>query len=440
MTKVLIITYYWPPSGGAGVQRWLKFVKYLRDFGIEPIIYTHSNGEIPSVDLSLEKDIPQGIEVLKQPIWEPYGFYKKLMGKKSNERINTGFLTEQKKPKRTEGFSIWVRGNFFIPDARKFWIKPSTKFLTEYLTQNKVDAIISTGPPHSMHLIALGIKKQFPQLPWIADFRDPWTNIDFYKDLRLTKWADQKHKRLEKEVLSTANAVLSVGQTLSQELKDLGAKRVITITNGFDEEDLPKSKPILDEKFTIAHIGSMTRTRNPIVLWKALQELEKENSDFASQLQIKLVGKADIYVMETLRQYELEKFLNKIDYIPHQEVIAEQQKSHVLLLVVNDAPNAKGILTGKVFEYLAAQRPILAIAPEDGDLARVIQETQTGKVFADRTENYSALKKHLLDRFAKRHNNFNEDPEKYLNYSRKHLTMQLSEVIKEVVNRRKFQH
>jgi glycosyltransferase involved in cell wall biosynthesis len=435
MLRVLIITYYWPPSGGAGVQRWLKFVKYLRDFGIEPIIYTHSNGEIPSVDESLMKDVPEGITVLKQPIWEPYGFYKKLLGKKSNEKINTGFLTEQKKSKQIESFSVFVRGNFFIPDARKFWIKPSIIYLTDYLSQNKVDAIISTGPPHSMHLIALGLKKKLPHLPWLADFRDPWTNIDFYKELKLTSWADQKHKKLENQVLTSADVVLSIGQTLSEELKELGAKHVTTITNGFDQEDLPSTKPVLDQKFTIAHIGSMTKTRNPKVLWQALGELVKENPDFSAELAIKLVGKADVHVMETIQQFGLEKHLHKIDYIPHQEVILEQQKSHILLLVVNAAPNAKGILTGKVFEYLAAQRPIIAIAPEDGDLASIIDQTKTGKVFPDQSENCSALKQHLLERFTERNNAYKADPEKYLNYSRKHLTMQLSEVIKEVVNR-----
>jgi hypothetical protein len=271
------------------VQRWLKFVKYLRDFGIEPIIYTHSNGEIPSVDESLLKDVPEGITVLKQPIWEPYGFYKKLLGKKSNEKINTGFLTEQKKPKRIESFSVFVRGNFFIPDARKFWIKPSTNYLTDYLKNNPVDAVISTGPPHSMHLIAMGLKKNFPDLPWIADFRDPWTNIDFYKDLKLTTWADKKHKRLEREVLQTANTVITIGKTLGNELVELGAKKCVVIHNGFDESDLPQEghQPPLDSKFTIAHIGSMNKARNPNVLWQALSELVKENSEFSEITPIK---------------------------------------------------------------------------------------------------------------------------------------------------------
>jgi glycosyltransferase involved in cell wall biosynthesis len=434
MIKVLIITYYWPPSGGAGVQRWLKFVKYLRDFGIEPIIYTHSNGEIPSVDESLLKDVPEGITVLKQPIWEPYGFYRKLLGKKSNEKINTGFLTEQKKPKRIESFSVFVRGNFFIPDARKFWIKPSTNYLTDYLKNNPVDAVISTGPPHSMHLIAMGLKNNFPSLPWIADFRDPWTNIDFYKDLKLTTWADKKHKRLEREVLQTANTVITIGKTLGNELMELGAKKSVVIHNGFDESDLPKegNQPPLDYKFTIAHIGSMNKARNPDVLWQALSELVKENSEFSKELSIKLVGKVDYHVQQQLKAFQLDTYLHKIDYIPHSEVIVEQQKSHVLLLVVNDAPNAKGILTGKIFEYLAAQRPIIAIAPKDGDLAEVLQKTETGVVFEDNTNQVAALKSHILELLQNRHLPYSAN-QNFMQFSRRNLTKDLAEVVRAVV-------
>lgn len=390
--------------------------------------------KFPSIDESLLNDIPEGVTVLKQPIWEPYGFYKKLLGKKSSEKINTGFLTEHKKPKRIESFSVWVRGNFFIPDARKFWIKPSIKYLNEYLSKNPVDLIISTGPPHSMHLIAMGLKSRFPNLPWIADFRDPWTNIDFYKDLKLSTWADKKHKKLEHQVLQTADTVITIGKTLGEELVALGAKKLVVIHNGFDTDDISikDAKVALDTKFTIAHIGSMNKARNPKVLWKALNELVSENKDFASELAIKLVGKVDYVVQEELKENGLTKYVKKIDYIPHNEVIIEQQKSHILLLVVNDAPNAKGILTGKIFEYLAAERPILAIAPKDGDLAAIINETESGAVFEDHLDQVVALKTQLLTLFNFRNQTF-ESSKKYQQFSRKNLTKQLSEVIKELV-------
>ena len=198
--KVLIITYYWPPSGGAGVQRWLKFVKYLPKFGWEPIVFTVQNGEYPVIDNSLVNDVSSNLQVIKSPIWEPYSVYKKLTGRKKEETINSGFLVESEKSKFIENIGKWIRGNFFIPDARKFWIKPSVKTLSNFLIKHPVDIIISSGPPHSSHLIAKKLKSKF-NIPWVSDFRDPWTNIDYYKELKLTKWADQKHKVLEKDVL-----------------------------------------------------------------------------------------------------------------------------------------------------------------------------------------------------------------------------------------------
>jgi glycosyltransferase involved in cell wall biosynthesis len=421
--KVLIITYYWPPSGGAGVQRWLKFVKYLRGFGWEPIVYTPENAEIPSFDESLMKDIPDGVEVLKTPIWEPYDAYKKLVGKNKEEKINPGFLSESKKPKRTEKFAVWIRGNFFIPDARKFWIKPSVKYLKNYLKGNPVDAIISTGPPHSMHLIAKELKRSL-DIKWMADFRDPWTNIDFYKDLMLSNAADKKHKRLEKEVLQEADVVLSVGATMGKELTELGAKRSEVITNGYDVEE--NIEPVvLDNKFSIAHIGTLTKSRNPTILWEVLCSLIEENERFKNGLEIKLVGKVDVKIMDSIEKFNLLNYVRKIEYMPHDEVILEQRKSHLLLLVVNDTPNAKGIVTGKFFEYMSSGRPTLCIGPNDGDVAEIIRETEAGSVFE--STDGEALKQYILKSFeGKIAFKTNGSVEKY---SRKQLTKKLASIL-----------
>lgn len=425
--KVLIITYYWPPSGGAGVQRWLKFVKYLPKNGWQPIIYTPEDGEMPSIDESLEKDIPEEAIILKTPIWEPYNVYKKFVGVKKDEKINTGFLTESKKPKKTEKLAVWIRGNFFIPDARKFWVKPSVKYLEEYLKANKVDAIISTGPPHSMHLIALGLKNKFSTIPWIADFRDPWTNIDFYKDLMLSKAADKKHHKLERAVLKNADVTLTIGKTLGEELKELGAKKVEVITNGFDKDDT-SNEVALDDKFSLAHIGSMTSTRNPEVLWKALSELLVENAELQTKLEIKLVGKVDVSVMQSLEKYNLQSYLRKIDYLPHDEVIKEQQKSHVLLLLINDTPNSKGIVTGKFFEYMSAGRPILAIGPTDGDVSEILNDTQAGEIvgYSDLKE----LKKYIVSLMHSE--KIIGNSEAINKYSREELTKKLVEILNQI--------
>ncbi|MCB9189426.1 MAG: glycosyltransferase family 4 protein [Flavobacteriales bacterium] len=431
MKRVLIITYYWPPSGGAGVQRWLKFVKYLPKFDYQPIVYTHENGEFPSIDESLVKEVPKEAVVLKTKIWEPYNIYKKVSGTK--ERINSGFLTEEKnKSKVVQNISTWIRGNLFIPDARKYWIKPSVKYLSDYISNNQIDVIISTGPPHSMHLIALALKKKF-DIPWIADFRDPWTNIDYYKDLKLSRMADNRHKRLEKSVLTKSDCVISVGSTLSEELLELGAIKVKTITNGYDSDDLIKGNVELDEKITIAHIGSFTKSRNPQLLLDVLDELRATHPTVFNRLELKLIGKVDYSISEEFARLKIDSLVRKIEYIPHEDVIVEQKKSHFLLLVVNDTPNAKGILTGKVFEYLAARRPIIAIAPKDGDLANLILETESGIVLDN--SNKSDLRELLL-KYVEDNTIVNKFTEGRIGqYSRESLTKDLVLLLDELTNK-----
>lgn len=434
MKKVLILTYYWPPGGGAGVQRWLKFSKYLREFGWEPVIYTAENGEMPVIDSSLEKDIPKNVEVLKTKIWEPYSFYKRFIGKKQEEKINASFLSENKKPKFTEKISIWIRGNFFIPDARKFWINPSVNYLSDYLKKNQIDAIISSGPPHTMHLIALGVKKRFPQIKWIADFRDPWTNIDFYKELMLSSYADKKHKKMEKEVLANADSVISIGNGMNEEFKQiLGShpEKFSVITNGYDEDDIFKGELKKDEKFTIAHIGTLVKSRNPETLWKVLKSLTETNAKFKADLEIKLVGKVDFFVTERIKHHGLSEFVKRIDYLPHNEVIKEQQKSKALLLLVNNTPNAKSILTGKIFEYLAAKVPVIAIGPTNGDLAKILNETECGLI--SDFENESTLKENILKIFS--NEQFSSDMTKISKYSRKALTKTLSDLLNKLCNK-----
>lgn len=384
--RVLVITYYWPPSGGAGVQRWLKFVKYFREYGWEPVVYTPSNPEFPVHDDQLLKDVPEGLEILRTPIREPYNLYKKLTGRKKSDRLGAGMLSEKKRKGWKENLSMWVRGNLFIPDARKWWIRPSVTFLEDYLRRHPVDAMVSTGPPHSMHMIALGLKKKFPGLRWIADFRDPWTNIDFYHELKLSDWADRRHHRMERDVLDHADTVVSVGETMNGEMRQLASPdrrdpaRFVVITNGYDEEDVYTGPVIKDAKFSIAHIGTLGAARNPKLLWELLREMTAADPAFAADLEIRLVGKTDAGVLESLRSQDLGKFLVQVGYMEHSEATRMQQNCRLLLLVVNNTPNAKGILTGKFFEYMASGTPILAVGPEDGDLAKIMADTGCGEI------------------------------------------------------------
>ena len=432
MKKVLIITYYWIPSGGAGVQRWVKFVKYLREFGWEPIIYTPSNPEFPSEDFSFQKDIPADVQIIKTPIWEPYDIYRKLFGKKG-EKINAGFISENKKSGWKEKLSIWIRGNFLIPDPRCFWIKPSVKFLTNFLQSNPVDAIITTGPPHSMHLIGRGIKKNIPEVKWLADFRDPWTNIDFYKELNLTTIADNIHHRKERMVIREADAVVVVSGEMKKEFSALGAKQTILISNGFDTDDMPAAALQTDDKFTISHIGTLNAARNPISLWKTLSELIAENETFRKDLSIQLIGKVDFSVLDEIARCNLNENLIKINYLSHSEAIKKQHTSQLLLLLINNTPNAKGILTGKFYEYLASGRPIMAIGPTDGDIATVLHDTKSGRI-AD-FDDEATIKKIILEYYEKYKSGINKVSVKGIEkYSRKNLTKELSQLIERLTN------
>lgn len=429
MKKVLVITYYWPPSGGAGVQRWLKFVKYLPNYNYKPVIYTVENGEYPVLDSSLSKDVSSKIKILKSKIWEPYSLYKIFTGRKKKEKINSSFLTQKKRNKFLQNISIWIRGNLFIPDARRFWIKPSINYLTNFLINNPVDIIISSGPPHSTHLIAMELQKRF-QIKWLADFRDPWTNIDFYKDLKLTKWADNKHKALERAVLKNTDMVLTIGNQLKKELLALGSKEVEVVENGYDPEDFPINSSLeLDTDFTIAHIGTFSPSRNHEILWKVLKKICNENEAFNNKLKIKLIGNIDFSVLKSISNFGLENHLKKLGYISHNDVINEQKKSRVLLLMVNNTPNSRGIITGKVFEYMASNRPILVIGPEDGDLSNIIRQTNTG--FVTGFDNEIKLEESILKLF-KNKENFDSNLKIY---SRENLTKKLSSILDKMISK-----
>ena len=422
--KVLIITYYWPPAGGSGVQRWLKFVKYLRDFGIEPVVYTVENPKYPILDESLQSDIPKGIEVLKQPIFEPNSILS-FFGKKKTE--SAGFLDPN--PSFFGKVLQYIRANYFIPDARKYWIDPSVKYLKNYISKNNIDAIVTTGPPHSMHLIGLKLKQQLG-VKWIADFRDPWTEIDYFHQLPLSKKAINKHHFLEQEVLLNADKVLVVGSTMNKNYAKFN-NNVVTITNGFDGEIIT-SETKLDSKFTITHIGLMNSDRNPKMLWEVLTEIILENKDFSEDFKLKLIGKVDSTVIEEITTNYLKKNVELIDYVSHNEAIEFQKKSQVLLLLLNNVPSAKGIITGKIFEYLMVNRPILAIAPLDGDLAEILNKTNAGKVVD--FEDNETLKSTILDLYSKyKKGNLRIDSNNVEQFHRKELTNKLAEIIKNTV-------
>lgn len=390
MRKTLVIAYYWPPAGGPGVQRWLKFVKYLPDFDFEPFVYVPENPSYPIVDEKLIVEVPD-VKILKQPIKEPYG-WASLLSKKKTKTISSGIIKEDD-PSLVEKLLLWVRGNFFIPDARKLWVKPSISYLAKVIADEGIETIITTGPPHSLHLIGLGLKKKY-NIQWIADFRDPWTSIGYHKKLRLTKSSQQKHKALEKKVLVSADKVVVTSQTTKTEFEHITPKPIKVITNGFDDELQPGP---LDSAFTISHIGSLLTGRNPLGLWQAIQELMEENETFKKHTKIQLAGVVGEEVLQSIQKFGLDDHLEQLGYLSHDKVLETQQKSQLLLLLEIDSEETKGIIPGKLFEYLNAKRPILAIGPKGWEAGAMVEQHKAGNTCLH--YDVAALKNVLLDTF-----------------------------------------
>ena len=422
--KLLIITYYWPPAGGPGVQRWLKFVKYLPDYGIQPIVYIPENPTYPIIDEELVNEVSNKAIILKHKIFEPYQLAS-FFSKSKTKKISSGIIPATKKQSVLEKTLLWVRGNLFIPDARKYWVNPSVVYLKKYIKENKIDTIITSGPPHSLHLIGLKLKQE-SNVKWIADFRDPWTTIGYHKALKLSSFADKKHKQLEKYVLDGADTIIVTSKTTKAEFKLITHTPIEVITNGYDVEEVQKQS--LDTQFSLAHIGSFLSERNPKFLWECLSELCVEIPNFANHLELKLIGAISQEVLETIADFGLEKKVNNMGYLPHHEAIVQQRTSQVLLLIEINAAENKSIIPGKLFEYMVSERPIIAIGPKESDFAEIIATTNTG-VFLDYSE-----KDKLKTVILKYYNLYLENKLKsnavgLQQYSRKSLTEQLSKLI-----------
>jgi len=385
MKRVLIISYYWPPTGGSGVQRWVKFAKYLPEEDWQPVIYTPENPEQLAVDASLEAEVPSEAEVIRTLITEPYALYKKVLRRSghSKEAVEVNPVNAQNKSFLQKA-AMWVRGNFFRPDPRCLWIRPSVRYLKKYLEEHPVDLIVTTGPPQSMHMIGLRLAKE-TGLPWVADFRDPWTKIFYFKHLSMTPATERWHKKMEKAVLDEASAVVAVSPLVQQEFQAMTDTPVELITNGFDECDFPSEKDTEayggpDKDFTITHTGLFAADGNPTVLWDVLSEKYQADDDFRKQLRIKLIGKNDEQILKALKDRGLQEALTDMGYQPHSVAVEQQRKASILILPLRKEPEYKAVLPGKLFEYMASERPVLGIGQPDGAMAMILGEAKTGTV------------------------------------------------------------
>jgi len=374
--KILLILYYWPPAGGPGVQRWLYFVRYLPEFGIEPVLYLPKNPHYPLRDPELEAWIPDGLKVYRCRFWEPYGLAS-LLSRSKTRRISSGII-RRKEPGLLEKALLWIRGNLFIPDARRGWVKPALRQLPAIVEREGIDTVVTSGPPHSLHLIGMGLKERLG-LRWVADFRDPWTEIGYMDALFLGKRALRKHRQLESRVLRSADQIVTTSNTTREAFEKLTHRPVAVVTNGYDAQPGDGTQP--DGDFVLAHIGSMLSDRNPEALWKALRSLREEDRGFARRLRIELTGLVSPEIEQSLRKYGLWEHTLVRPYVPHREALVLQRQAQVLLLVEIDAPQTRGILPGKLFEYMAAARPILAIGPEKWEAAQLVEQTGCGSGF-----------------------------------------------------------
>jgi glycosyltransferase involved in cell wall biosynthesis len=430
MKKVLIITYYWPPSGGSGVQRWLKFVKYLPAFGWEPHVFTPENPSFAVKDPSLEKDIPAEAEVMRFPIWEPYDIFdmmrRWLSGK---EGASPGFVPSGQST-FFQKVSTWIRGNFFIPDPRRFWVKPAAAFLSGYLKDNEIDTIITTGPPHSLHLIGLRLKTKHRELRWLADFRDPWSEWGLLDSLLVSGLVRRIHRRLENKVLRAADELITITPFYVRRFEQLANRRVRLLTNGFDEEDFNRMRYSKAEQFIIRHVGVVNEKCDPRPFMRALEIEMEADVDFAADVRVEFIGEVHPDFKEYIASCgALKKVTRFCGNIPHSQLIALYGSSSMLLLILTGYKDAEGFLPGKLFEYLATRLPVLAVGPVTGDAATVLNETGCGVMVA--SEDVKGIREALAKTYQnwKRNQTTPVHWNQIQRFSRKEITIDLARIL-----------
>jgi glycosyltransferase involved in cell wall biosynthesis len=379
-------------------------------------------------DESLLKDIPGETEVMKLPIWEPYQFFFKILkltGKK--EVVQSDFISTGRKS-LFQKISGWIRGNLFIPDARVFWVKPSVTFLKDFITANHIEKIITTGPPHSIHLIGLRLKRRVHSLRWVADFRDPWSEWDLLDTLSLTTLARSRHRKLEKAVLTNADRVITIAPYHVERLEKLSGRKVDLVTNGFDTEDFQEIKHQKTSKFTIRHIGIVDELRDPRPAMEALRILAGHNPEFGNSVNVEFIGNVNSSFKKYVQGDQvLSAFTKFIHYVAHNNLIQLYGSTDLQLLVLAHTLHAPGNLPGKFFEYLASGKPILALGPVEGDAAKILNETGAGKIF-DRNDQDSI--KEFISREFERWKQGSPLPNTGLHsYSREVITRQLANLL-----------
>lgn len=422
--RVLIVTYYWPPSGGAGVQRWVKFTKYLPEFGVDPIVLTVKNPTYPIKDPSLEFDIPNETLVYKSKTIEPFSFYAGLSGKKAEHIKPTVELTGKSLKSK---LGSWIRANIFVPDARIGWLLTACKKARKIVEEHAIDTVITTGPPHSVHFVGKSVKKK-TGVRWIADFRDPWSQIYYNQVLPRTKLASYIDRKLEETILQKADEIVVVTPTQSKQFKSIVERKYHVVTNGFDPKDfenlsisLPKPPPII-----IRHVGSVSETSIPDTFLNVITELKTKVN-----LKVEFIGSVHKSLSKKIKENNLSETIHIIDYLPHRKALKTMCEAHLLLLIIPDVEQISHHIPGKLFEYLGTQRPILCLGDPKGDAAKIIEEMNQGITF---THSDSSGIKKFIENFSTTNTESDkgfdyQHPDQKHPYSRITLTQQLAKLI-----------
>ncbi len=391
MKRVLFICYYYPPSAGSGVQRSLKFSRYLPHFGWKPTILTVDplHAAYPGTDDDLLQQVPADVEIVRTRSWDPYNAYAALLNQEKSETVGIDFAGEGI-PNRRQRLGRWLRANVFIPDARVGWVPFATRRAKDLLQKQEYDAVFTTGPPHSSHLIGRALHRRFDSIPWIADLRDPWTGISYYSEMPVGPLALRRDKKYERSVLMEATRVITVGPTMADQLREIVQREYDVIFNGFDPSDFP-DEPVRSssEEMIVRHVGVASKTRNPDCLWKALRDNPR-----LPGLRVELVGKSDEFLVREAQEHEIGDLVTVKPYVEHEQAIKEMRTASILLLLINNIPGAESIATGKIYEYLASRRPILGVGPVPGDAHDIIATANAGQMFGYKDSDgvYSFLK------------------------------------------------
>lgn len=425
MKKVLVITYYFPPAGGPGVQRILKFVKYLKSYNWQQIILTVDEPDSPIVDESLFQDIPKDVKVYRTAKVEPYNLYKKSTGKKSDERIPTDVLITKRKASTVDKISNWIRANLFIPDAKIGWIPYAVKKGKEIVEKEGIELIFSSSPPQTVNLVAKKLAKK-TKLKWVADFRDPWMEIVYYQKLKRsipTRFIDSK---LERGVLKKADKIISINSEIINIFKSKVGKRDFhIIPNGFDEDDFNYPQKAADGIFTIVHTGNVSIDR---VVPSFFEILRKFKEDFGvSNFKLIFAGKLCDEFVTGIKENNLTDNFEAAGYLPHDKSVELLVNSDVQLLIVDDVPKKDILVTGKIFEYLGTKKPVFAIGPLNGSANRILTETDSGRMveYDDAQGGFDLLRRLYTDwKAGKSTYTFN-----VAKYSRRVLTGNLAEIL-----------